>query len=314
MRRVEGRGAIAVALVVALATTSAGSRAGEPGAWERAARPRAAAEARVHARVVSALAQARSLRGTAGAKLAVLDDVLAALAAVDAEHSDDPRLWLDLARVRLAMRDDAAAMAPLERAVREAPELPEVTDALFALAVALARLDRPDDEIAAYEAFLARETEVGARSGALANRAEARMRVGDLRGAIVDYRAAVALRSQEPLTHWGLAVALDRSGDLEGALVEARRAIELDPLDRLLDGPSVFFVPEYDRNWYHALGAISRATDERDAGARRLFWETAVVKWQTYVASAAVDDRWSTLARARLAWTKARLRREAPRR
>jgi tetratricopeptide (TPR) repeat protein len=136
------------------------------------------------------------------------------------------------------------------------------------------------------------------RGMALTNRAEAQMLLHRLPPAIADYRAALVLHPDEPLTHWGLAIALDRTGDSPGAMVEAKAAVIYDPLDQELTRTEVFFMPPYDLYFYQGLGAMARAQTVDDPATSVLWWETAVAKWMEYIATAASNDAWITLARA----------------
>jgi hypothetical protein len=130
---------------------------------------------------------------------------------------------------------------------------------------------------------------------------------GDITAAVEGYRAAIALLSADhmmfgtgPTTLWGLAVALDRSGDLDSGLDAIRLARTYDAQDRLINGPGWFYMPDYDRHWYEALGhwQVARKADALlsvrvDAYAR------ASASWDEYLANAARDDRWLPLARFR---------------
>src|SRR5262249_7058900 len=143
---------------------------------------------------------------------------------------------------------------------------PRAARAYFDLGVCLATLGKPEAEIAAYDENLKRETNSELRIIALSNRAEAHMVLGRqpnmtmsrLALAADDFRAALALDAGHPQAHWGLAVALDRGGDAPGAMAEAKLAVLYDPLERLISGPDVFFVPAYDQYWYEALSAMAR--------------------------------------------------------
>jgi tetratricopeptide (TPR) repeat protein len=220
---------------------------------------------------------------------------------VHADRSPDVRLRFDAGHALSLLGDYARATPVLESALRQGPNHPLATEAYFSVAICYAKQNRPDDEIVAYDEFLRRETDSGARAQALSNRAEAQMLVGKVPPAIADYRASLSLEADSALAHWGLAVALDRSGDVPGALAEAKIAITYDPLDQQLESPNVFFMPSYDRYWYEGIGAMARAGDIDDAATSILWWETAVGKWRDYVEHATSDDRWLPLANAHLA-------------
>ncbi len=133
------------------------------------------------------------------------------------------------------------------------------------------------------------------------------MATGDITAAVDGYREAIGLLSAPielftlgPTTLWGLAVALDRSGDLDGALETIRLARTYDPLDKNLNGPGWFYVPDYDRYYYQALGHWSAARRATLPAARAEEYLSAVAHWQEYLDSAAPSDRWIGIARARL--------------
>lgn len=123
---------------------------------------------------------------------------------------------------------------------------------------------------------------------------------GQLDQALRDYDLALALVPDHALAHWGRAVALDRSGDLPAALEQASRALVFDPDGRELASPRVFYIPEYDRHWYQALGAMARAQQAKRSPAEAVWCEQAVTLWNRYVRAAQPDDRWLALARVRL--------------
>ena len=198
-------------------------------------------------------------------------------------------------------------MPVLESALRDAPHHPLAAEAFFSLAICYAKLERPVEEIWAYDEFLLRETHPADRAGALSNRAEAQMLIGKLAAAIADYRAALEIRPDSSLIHWGLAVALDRSGDTPSAMQEVNLAIKFDPLDQELSSPNVFFMPPYDHYWYEGLGAMARALQIDDAATSVLWWETAAAKWGAYVSFATSDDAWLARAKAHEAWCQKRL-------
>ncbi len=63
------------------------------------------------------------------------------------------------------------------------------------------------------------------------NRGVALHRKGDLDGAIVEYRRALRLNSNDVAAHTNLGTALQAKGDLAGALAEYRKALSLNPND-----------------------------------------------------------------------------------
>ena len=131
--------------------------------------------------------------------------------------------------------------------------------------------------------------------------AEAEMRRGDLPAAIKGYedaiRMAQEIRTQSSvasyvLAIWGLSVALDRYGDESGALREAKRAVSHDgKLAIISDEENVFFVPEYERDYYKGLGEIAIATDATTARERVQHLERAERRFSAYVRGAL--DTWT---------------------
>jgi hypothetical protein len=113
------------------------------------------------------------------------------------------------------------------------------------------------------------------------------------------YRASIAVEPDRALAHWGLAVALDRNADPGGALAEAWMALQYDPNAEALHSDNVFFVPDYDRFWYDALGAMARASHEPDATLSSLWWKDAATFWRAYSESAVAGDRWAASALSR---------------
>lgn len=287
-----------------------------PSLWERTARPRAAAEERTRREVEHLLFEAELF----GLHSTIAQDRLslacALLVEAGAEKAEDLRLRFHFGRVLAWLGDNERAVLVLEPLVREAPSHPMASEARFRLAIAYLWLGRRDDEIAMYDAFLDRVSSKPARATALSNRAEARMAQGDLRAAIDDYRASLAI-DLDPATLYGLAVALDRSGDLTEALAEAGRAIVLDPDDERLHADGVFFLPAYERHWYEAVDLMARARRAENPADAARFWEAASTRFTLYMKEAGDADRWFALARARRESCEAELRKRgtaAPRR
>lgn len=281
----------------------------------------------------------------------------------DAAHSPDARLRFDLGAVygRLATlsgRDDfeQKAIDVLVPALELAPDNPAADGALDTLAIAYSKLDRPDDELDAWRRYLGRVTTARGRVRPLMNMGEVEMRLGRLDDALATFREGLHLCETLPnsgvneiyaLTLWDLALALDRSGDPGAALSTAAKARTwtwnvpvmrglsqayetLTGWDAIRDESNVFFSPEWEREWYVALGfasAAATATDPRDAAP---MWSKAEQHWASYVKRATAgraaagpsatagppapsatpgspatagrpqEDRWLSIARARL--------------
>jgi tetratricopeptide (TPR) repeat protein len=299
------RGAWAFASVVLLAS-AAEAQDHSPTVWERAASPSRAVADRAHRQVEALLLGAFFQRNEeSGAGQDRLARAMQLLEQVGAERSADVRLRFDFGHVAYGRSDYQRAALALESALRDAPDHPLATRAYSELGICLAKLGRAEDEIAAYDGYLAREPEKHARALTLYNRGDAHMLLAQhdparLAIAIRDYRAALDIEPDLGSAHWGLAIALDRSGDAPGAIAEAKIAIVYDPLEQQISGALVFFVPPYDQYWYEALSAMARAQQLDDAPSSVLLWETAVAKWAAFVAVAASDDRWIPLAKAHL--------------
>jgi len=225
-----------------------------------------------------------------------------------AARSPDLLVRYQLAEVQHLLRDEVAAIKLFETVVTVEATPPSIrAEAYSQLAEAYTRLGRFDEEIRSYDAALRFEAQPFARARLLANRAESYMAVGDITAAVDGYRGALGLLSAPielftlgPTTLWGLGVALDRSGDLDGALEAIRLARTYDPLDKNLNGPGWFYVPAYDRFYYQALGHWSAARRATLPSARAAEYLAAIARWQEYLDSAAPDDRWLAVARARL--------------
>lgn len=274
--------------------------AGDPPLWDVAREPRLATDIRALRDAESAFLQAR-LEGGPRADLLVREAVLA-LERVDASSSPDPRVRFFYGRLLSRTGQDARAVDVLRDAIAFAPRHPSVAEAMFARAVSLARLGRTGEEVAMYEAWLALEPSAEHRSIGLSNQAEGYMLVGRMEEAVYTYGRAIQLVHDNALAHWGLAVALDRFGDHPGAIREATTALTYDPGAKELNGPNVFFVPEYDRFWYRALGAMARASSTDDPQLSALWWDRATLLWQQFLDAAAVDNRWLPIARLRHAY------------
>jgi tetratricopeptide (TPR) repeat protein len=229
------------------------------------------------------------------------------LEAAGAADARDLFLRSRLASVYSALKQNAKAMALLEGITREDPPAPLRAQVYGELAIAYAHAGRPEDEIKAYTEALAVQPIAPERARLLSNRAEAHMLLGNITAAVEGYRAALALLSADyllravgPTTLWGLAVALDRSGDLDGGLEAVRLARAYDAQDEQINGPGWFYVPDYDRHWYAAIGhwAVARKADVESV--RVAAYQRAVASWEEYLTQAPREDRWAPIARVRL--------------
>ncbi|APR84593.1 Hypothetical protein A7982_09942 [Minicystis rosea] len=305
-------------LVAIVLGSLAAPASAEPSIWGRARRseaePRAAliAEAEALQLKYHRLNSARREQPLDREEISVLSGMYLLRAAelleqAGAATSPDLLVRLQLADVYGLMGKNAEAAVVLERVIRADPPPLVHSRAWSSLAVAYAHLGRSQDEIHAYTKALEQQPVARERSRLLANRAEAYMLLGDITAAVDGYRAALAMLSSDyllfgsgPTTLWGLAVALDRSGDLDGGLDAVRLARSYDPRDRQINGPGWFYVPDYDRHWYAALGhwAVARKADVLSVRAEA--YARTVTSLEAFIAAAARDDKWLPLARVRL--------------
>jgi tetratricopeptide (TPR) repeat protein len=245
-----------------------------------------------------------------------LETLRSELEAASAARSPDVRLRYDLGEIYEDLDRHEEALSVLTPALAMAPNDGGAPDAWLAYAYAAAKLDRSREEIQGYDAALA--ASMDDRTVILSNRAEAEMRLGNLDAAVAGYRdviyrvehATFSRPSDESirvLARWGLAVALDRDGDPAAAEREALIAVEEDPREHFIgDHEKVFFVPEYERDWYYALGRTEHAKQETDPAQALEQWAFVVQTWADYVKRAAPNDRWLALARTHLASAEAR--------
>jgi tetratricopeptide (TPR) repeat protein len=261
-----------------------------------------------------------------------LEAARAMLEDAGAARSPDVRLRFDLGIVyeRLATaqgRNDLyqRVVDILAPALEAVPDHPAATFALEALVETYAKLDRPLEEVSVSRRYIARLPDDRSRALTMMNMGEAEMRLGRLDDALGTFRSVLqicgtlpnssARNSTYALTLWDLAVALDRGGDARAAIDEATKAEqltwdELGPLglprsvtgwDAIRDQQNVFFVPDWEREWYLALGDAAAATVEQDARAAAVRWASSEAHWDTYVSRAVAsrEDRWLPIGRLR---------------
>jgi tetratricopeptide (TPR) repeat protein len=257
-------------------------------------------------------------------------DLLDKLEAVDAAHSPDVRLRVDLGVTEYELAEVTGrtelygkAADVLKAAVDAAPDSPSTTVALDRLVYAYAKLDRPRDELAAWRRYIPLLVDPELRAVDTMNMGEAQMRMGQIDDALGTFREVLRQCGELPnanltyvLTLWDLAVALDRSGDPRSAVSTAARAVQetvFRPdgrswtwIELMVErNDTVFFVPAWERQWYVALGWASiaqQATDTRDATNAAKAWALAEHAWDVYVTKSEASgqpDRWVALARLR---------------
>jgi tetratricopeptide (TPR) repeat protein len=313
----------AVALVLTTGTRAVADT--PPGVWDLARDPSEGARWSLHLRVQRML-QRSPMAGFPDTELK-LEAARAMLEEAGAATSPDPRLRFDLGVIYGLLELHPRVIEVLVPALDMAPDAPGATRALEALSYAYAKLNRPRDELAAWRRYIPRLIDDVARATELMNMGEAEMRLGFVDDALGTFREVLDLCAELPntdgvnstyvLTQWDLAVALDRSGDPRGALDAAAKAMswswsraslagQRKPYtgwDAINDSAKVFFVPEWERQWYLALGcaAAARAASEPAEAAR--LWSLAERHRETYVGrstSSGAADPWLAIARRRL--------------
>jgi tetratricopeptide (TPR) repeat protein len=317
------------ALAVVLAGVAGGVARAEtpPSVWDVARDPAARDRWALHMRVE------RLMHPPVGEGALRLDDELrleaarAMLEEADAAHSPDVRLRFDLgvaysALGSLQRRNDMQqkVVEVLAPALASADALQDAaaTGALEALVYAYAKLDRPREELETWRRYIPRLVDDRVRATAMMNMGEAEMRLGRVDDALGTFREVVRVCGELPntpgvgstyvLALWDVAVALDRSGDPRGALETAAKASHVDLGGRtgaylISKDPDVFFVPDWERLWYLALGAASEAREADDVRDAAVLWAAAERSWGQYVARAAAaggHDPWIAIARVRL--------------
>jgi tetratricopeptide (TPR) repeat protein len=230
----------------------------------------------------------------------------------------------------------------LQPALDKFPDHPASLPARSALVDSLAKLNRPREELTASQRYIPQLLDDRSRIVPLMNMGEAQMRLGLLDEALATFREVLSLCERLPngssvngssvnfsyaLALWDLAVALDRSADAAGALRAATRArawawyevagarlgraavtVRVTGWDAIHDEETVFFVPDWEREWYFALGESAAAIGANDPRDESRFWAAAEHHWEVYLAhsvAAGASDRWAPLARARLGRARA---------
>lgn len=318
MKRLGGlpiRSAASAVAALAAVITLAPFAEAAPSRWARALSPSLDQQATMLSAVDDLQSRASFIRrqendqpGMAVHERVLLERAREVLERGGAARSRDLRVRYRLAEVYHQIQDDERAIPVFEGILRSGAPDVMLAEVYSYLAISYARLARHQDEIRAYGEALAREPHNRSRATLLANRAEAYMAVGDITAAVEGYRAALSMltsidmivQQQGATTLWGLGVALDRAGDLEAGIAAIRLARTYDPNDRGINGPGWFYVPPYDRFYYHALGhwSAARATDLGPGKAEE--YARAVAQWEEYIASAPAEDRWLPIAKARL--------------
>lgn len=321
-----------LAACLALVAASGDAQADTPpSVWDRARDPAMADSYRLHLEVQRRLAvdETAVAFGFSATHESQLLSVRSLLERANADKSLDPRLRFDLGLVYLLLGESEGniyyqrSAEVLGAALAASPDNPAVEEAWSRLADACGHVGDHDCERRAYTNLLALTTEE-IRSGpgpergtANLNLAEAQMHLGNMKEAIEGYREAMRIaqrfpyRNLAPLAMWGLAVAYDRSGDPMAADKEALAVVGMQRssgMVGLLRSRSVFFYPDYEINWYDAIGAAAQARRPNAPAAEAAhYWKVAEDAYAAFVRGAERDpkpDRWLELARVRYAAAK----------
>ncbi len=319
-----------IAAVLPMGAPGAARADTPPSVWEVAADPGAARSWNLHVRV-ERLLEDTPASGVGEGELR-LEAARAMLEDAGASRSPDVRLRFDLGIVYEALDLHRRAVDVLGPALDAAPDHPAAVRALSALAYAYAKMGDAPRELEVWRKYIPRIVNDSARATEMMNMGEAEMRLGRIEDALDTFHEVLRLCGGLPntggasstyvLTLWDVAVALDRSGDPRGALETAARAVAWNLRGRLPGGAgagggplatitgwnaindtrTVFFVPEWERDWYLALGCASQARNTDDpVEAARWLMEAAAHR-KRYVAGslgAVGPDPWLAVAQRR---------------
>jgi tetratricopeptide (TPR) repeat protein len=332
-RIVRSIAAIAVGAVAIAASASIARADTPPSVWDRARDPAMADSYRLHLEVQRRLAVADAALdfGFQASHESQKLSVRSLLERANADKSLDPRLRFDLGLVYLLLGASDGnvyykrSAEVLGAALAAAPDDPAAEEAWGRLADACGHIGDHECERRAYQNVLTLATEdirpgPGLERGtANLNLAEAQMHLGNLKEAIDGYREAMRIAQRYPFVHlaplamWGLAVAYDRSSDTVAADKEALAVVEMQRssgMVGLLRSRSVFFYPDYEINWYDAVGAAAQARrPNATPGEAVRYWKMAEDAYAAYIRGAERDaaktpDRGLDLARVRYAAAK----------
>jgi tetratricopeptide (TPR) repeat protein len=325
---------LGVAMIGALLLAASVARADTPPTeWDMARDPDARARWTLHVRVqrllVPPVEEEPSIPIVRNEQIELrLEAARALLEESHAADSPDMRLRLDLGNVyfqlgdkqgrrdlfELAVRVLAPATEEVEARAAGAPGGEGLTSALYSLVYSYAKLNRPRDELATWHRYIPRLVDDRVRAESMMNMGEAEMRLGRVDDAVATFQEVARLCGTLPnspsvvqtyvLDLWDLAVALDRSGDPHGAMENATQAVHMKGMV-ILRSEGVFFVPDWERLWYLALGAMVEAREDKDLGEAVRYWMNAEAQWDEYIARAETDgkDPWIAIAKVRRART-----------
>lgn len=301
------RGALGAALLLALAPSLAGAQSVRPDRWNLARDPGAARVEKMIEQASDRLDDADSQRNHSLRQQAAAE-ARSLLEQLGGSRATEPRVRYLYGHSLHILDDDSGVIAALGPLLGVAFDHPLGVHVMFDLAVSYAKVERFREEIEVYDRLLTATDRAGLRNTILSNRGESRAKIDDFAGSVADFRKTIDSEPMNALARWGLAVTLDRWGDLSGAMIEGGFAWDLDHEGAsMLDRSGVFFVPGYDKWWYHALRQLSAAQKTLAVAEKVAHLQAADRYYELYLAQAPSTERWVPLARARRQMVEARL-------
>jgi tetratricopeptide (TPR) repeat protein len=308
------RGLLGVAFMAFALTPCPAFADPAPSCWERALDEHARSDAQLHRDVSVQLERAARARGPRADEVArtraeaELKRTQTRLEARLDGSTTSSMLAFDLAAVYHELREHVQCASLLERELAKQPDAAWSERGWYMLSLSYAMQNLSGAERRTHARAMSHIVDAQTRQSMLSNWAEAELRDGDLVDAIARFRAAIDIAQRlQPggasavLARYGLAVALDRSGDESGALREATLAVAADTdLATLLNDPSVFFVPEYERFWYLSIALQAKARVSGAADDRTMFLRNAISALNRWVDDAGAAHPSYPLAQARL--------------
>lgn len=285
----RGRTALIVASFGGLTQCPTGALA-EPSIWDTAREPALAAEYQM----------LRSVEAFLLGHATAWDEMNVHKGTIDYLRGDrylDPRLEFLLGglRVEATLRGEQGVRERLLETLERFPDSALAPRGLLEVARIAALQGDLDDARLYFGLSLEKLWEPELRASAYYGRAKVTMESGRPREALNDYRAAIRVArsaKSRALAHWGLGVALERSGYLNAALVELRIATSIPVRSTafvartVLDLPDVFFVPEYDKDYYKGLAAMAEA-EHADVPAQGILdFQSALAYFERYLKEA----------------------------
>jgi tetratricopeptide (TPR) repeat protein len=308
-----------------------------PSAWDVAKDPASRDRWRCHVRVEQLLAHSDddAVADSRVERELRLEAARSMLEEADAARSPDVRLRFDLGTVYYALGYEEGgrvdlyqkAIDVLRPALDASPDAPGATAALETLVYCYTRMNRPSEELAMWRRLIPRLEDARSRAQDMMNMGEAEMRLGRVDDAVGTFREVLRMCGELPnsgsstyvLTLWDLAVAVDRAGDPRAALESAARASRMTAIGSggvpttgaalIAHDRAVFFVPEWEREWYLALRDSAAAHEAKDARSAAERWAQAERHWARYIERASAEgsgDLFVPIARVRLKETEAR--------